>query len=79
MMRPKRNLNGLFNALIEPPSDRENMLGPKDRAGHLNLDRTLWGMRRANEPRPPGKPGGGAGGGGEVWSASGPRYWHPAG
>ena len=23
----------------------------KAKAGHLNLDRTLWGMRKANEPR----------------------------
>jgi len=31
----------------------------KAKAGELNLDRTLWGMRRANQPRPAGKPGGG--------------------
>jgi replication initiation protein RepC len=29
----------------------------KARAGQLNLDRTLWGMRRANEPRPSGRAG----------------------
>ena len=29
----------------------------KAKAGHLNLDRTLWGMRRANEPRLPAKTG----------------------
>jgi replication initiation protein RepC len=51
----------------------------KAKAGHLNLDRTLWGMRRANELRPSDKSRGGAGRGGEVRSASGPRYWHPAG
>jgi replication initiation protein RepC len=38
----------------------------KARAGHLNLDRTLWGMRRANQPRPSGNRGGGAGRGGEA-------------
>ena len=27
----------------------------KAKAGHLNLDRTIWGMRKAKEPRPPGK------------------------
>jgi replication initiation protein RepC len=36
----------------------------KAKAGHLNLDRTLWGMRRANEPRPSAKAGSGAGRGG---------------
>jgi len=30
----------------------------KAKAGQLNLDRTLWAMRRAAEPRPPRKPGG---------------------
>ena len=29
----------------------------KAKAGQLNLDRTLWGMRRAGEPKPPGKAG----------------------
>ena len=29
----------------------------KAKAGRLNLDRTLWGMRRAGEPKPPGKAG----------------------
>jgi replication initiation protein RepC len=46
----------------------------KAKAGHLNLDRTLWGMRRANEPRPSGKPGGIVGRGGEARSATGPRH-----
>src|ERR1019366_9884223 len=36
----------------------------KAKAGHLYLDRTLWGMRRANEPRPSAKTGRGAGRGG---------------
>jgi hypothetical protein len=38
----------------------------KARAGHLNLDRTLWGMRRATAPRPSGNRGGSAGRGGEA-------------
>jgi len=35
----------------------------KAKAGYLNLDRTLWGMRRAHEPRPAAKtkPSGGRG------------------
>ncbi len=33
----------------------------KAKAGQLNLDRTLWAMRRASDPRPQGKPGGGGG------------------
>ena len=36
----------------------------KAKAGHLNLDRTLWGMRKANEPRQAAKTGRGPGGGG---------------
>jgi hypothetical protein len=27
----------------------------KAKAGELNLDRTLWAMRRATEPKPPPK------------------------
>jgi len=46
----------------------------KARAGQLNLDRTLWGMRRANEPRPAGKAGGGASRGGDARPATGPRH-----
>jgi replication initiation protein RepC len=46
----------------------------KARAGHLNLDRTLWGMRRANEPRPAAKAGGGASRGGDARPATGPRH-----
>jgi replication initiation protein RepC len=46
----------------------------KAKAGHLNLDRTLWGMRRANEPRQSAKPGGAAGQGGEGSPATGPRH-----
>ena len=46
----------------------------KARAGHLNLDRTLWGMRRANEPRPTGKAGGGASRGGDARPATWPRH-----
>ena len=45
----------------------------KARAGHLNLDRTLWGMRRANEPRPAGKVGG-ASRGGDARPATWPRH-----
>ena len=29
----------------------------KAKAGALNLDRTLWGMRRAQAPKPPGRGG----------------------
>ena len=46
----------------------------KAKAGELNLDRTLWGLRRAQEPRPPGKPGTGSGRGGPP--ASPPRSWN---
>jgi replication initiation protein RepC len=46
----------------------------KAKAGGLNLDRTLWGMRRANEPRPAGKHGGRAGKGGD--GRAGPRLRH---
>jgi replication initiation protein RepC len=46
----------------------------KARAGDLNLDRTLWGLRRANEPPQLGRPGGVAGRGGEGRSATGPRH-----
>ena len=46
----------------------------KAKAGHLNLDRTLWGMRRANEPRPAGKAGGGASRGEDARPATWPRH-----
>ena len=46
----------------------------KAKAGHLNLDRTLWGMRRANDPKPPGKANGGAGRAGEARAAAGSRH-----
>jgi replication initiation protein RepC len=46
----------------------------KAKAGELNLDRTLWGMRRANDPRPPGKTGSSAGGGGRP--AAPARSWN---
>ncbi len=46
----------------------------KARAGQLNLDRTLWGMRRANEPRPAGKPGGAGSRAGEGRSATESRH-----
>ena len=46
----------------------------KARAGQLNLDRTLWGMRRANEPRPAGKANGGASRGGDARPATWPRH-----
>jgi replication initiation protein RepC len=36
----------------------------KAKAGHLNLDRTLWGMRKANEPRQAARTGNGPGRGG---------------
>jgi replication initiation protein RepC len=42
----------------------------KAKAGHLNLDRTLWGMRRADEPRPPARTGTDAGGGGRPMKRS---------
>jgi replication initiation protein RepC len=45
----------------------------KARAGHLNLDRTLWGMRRANEPRSTGKAGGAGSRAGEGRSMTEPR------
>ncbi|MGE0280193.1 MAG: plasmid replication protein RepC [Rhizobiaceae bacterium] len=41
----------------------------KAKAGELNLDRTLWGMRRANEPRPAAKPRSSGGGGRPASSA----------
>ena len=46
----------------------------KAKAGHLNLDRTLWGMRRANDPKPPGKATGGAGRAGEARAAAGSSH-----
>jgi replication initiation protein RepC len=46
----------------------------KAKAGELNLDRTLWGMRKANEPRPPEKPGGARSRAGEGRSATEPRH-----
>ena len=45
----------------------------KAKAGHLNLDRTLWGMRKANEPRQADKTGNGPGRGGR--SATPTRSW----
>jgi replication initiation protein RepC len=51
----------------------------KAKAGHLNLDRTLWGMRKANEPRPPGKAGGARSRAGKGRSVMGPRHWGPTG
>ncbi len=33
----------------------------KAKAGELNLDRTLWAMRRATEPKPGRRAGGGRG------------------
>jgi replication initiation protein RepC len=45
----------------------------KAKAGELNLDRTLWGMRKANEPRQVAKTGRGPGGGGR--SAAPTRSW----
>jgi replication initiation protein RepC len=51
----------------------------KAKAGHLNLDRTLWGMRKANEPRPPGKAGDARSRAGEGGSVTGPRHWSPTG
>jgi replication initiation protein RepC len=45
----------------------------KAKAGHLNLDRTLWGMRKANEPRQAAKTGNGPGRGGR--SATPTRSW----
>ena len=46
----------------------------KAKAGHLNLDRTLWGMRRANDLKPLRKTNGGAGRTGEARAAGGPRH-----
>jgi replication initiation protein RepC len=46
----------------------------KAKAGHLNLDRTLWGMRKANEPRPPGKARGTSSRAGEGRAATEPRH-----
>ena len=46
----------------------------KAKAGHLNLDRTLWGMRKANEPRFTGKAGGARTRVGEGRSATEPRH-----
>jgi replication initiation protein RepC len=46
----------------------------KARAGHLNLDRTLWGMRKANEPQTLGKAGGARSRAGEGRSATEPRH-----
>jgi replication initiation protein RepC len=36
----------------------------KAKAGELHLDRTLWGLRGARDPKPPGRTGNGAGRGG---------------
>jgi replication initiation protein RepC len=44
----------------------------KAKAGHL--DRTLWGMRKANEPRPSGKAGGVRSREGQGRSATEPRH-----
>jgi replication initiation protein RepC len=46
----------------------------KAKAGHLNLDRTLWGMRKASEPRSTGKAGGARSRTGEGGSATEPRH-----
>jgi replication initiation protein RepC len=46
----------------------------KAKAGHLNLDRTLWGMRKANEPRSTGKAGGARTRVGKGRSATEPRH-----
>ena len=46
----------------------------KAKAGHLNLDRTLWGMRKANEPRSTGKAGNARSRPGEGRSATDPRH-----
>jgi replication initiation protein RepC len=46
----------------------------KAKAGHLNLDRTLWGMRQANEPRSTGKAGNTRSRAGEGRSATDPRH-----
>jgi replication initiation protein RepC len=46
----------------------------KARAGHLNLDRTLWGMRKANDPRPSGKATGARSRAGEGRAATEPRH-----
>ena len=45
----------------------------KAKAGELNLDRTLWAMRRANGPRPASKAASGGVGRGEAGSR--PRAW----
>jgi replication initiation protein RepC len=44
----------------------------KAKTGDLNLDRTLWALRRARDPRPAGQPRGGAGRAGEARPASRP-------
>jgi replication initiation protein RepC len=46
----------------------------KAKAGYLHLDRTLWGMRKANQPRPPGQASGARGRAGEGRSVKEP--WH---
>jgi replication initiation protein RepC len=46
----------------------------KAKAGELNLDRTIWGMHRANDPRPAVRAGSGTGGGGRPGSPS--RPWN---
>ena len=46
----------------------------KAKAGHLNLDRTLWGMRKTNELHPSGKVGGTRSRAGEGRSATEPRH-----
>jgi replication initiation protein RepC len=47
----------------------------KAKAGHLHLDRTLWGMRKANEPQSTGKAGGARSRAGERRSsATEPRH-----
>jgi replication initiation protein RepC len=46
----------------------------KAKAGYLHLDRTLWGMRKANQPRPSGKASGARGRAGEGRSVKEP--WH---
>jgi len=51
----------------------------KAKAENLNLDRMFWGMRKANEPRPPGKEGGARSRAGEGRTVTGPRHWNPTG
>jgi replication initiation protein RepC len=46
----------------------------KAKAGHLNLERTLWGMRKANEPRSSGKADGKRSRAGEGRLATDPRH-----